>query len=499
MKNKVSISIIFTVILLSASIFLLGFNNASATYPEEVYQVYLDGEVIGTIKSKEKFENYINNEQATLKEKYQVDAIYAPKGVEIKKLVTYNPKLIDEITLYQQLKQKKPFTVKGTVITIKKPKTEDDSQVEEQYINVLDKEIFDDALTKTIKGFVGAENYEKFLSATQEEIKDVGSIIENIYMQETVTYKEDLISTDSTIFTQEDELAKYLLFGTTEEQSKYIIEEGDTIETVANKNKLSVEEFLIANPKFNSVNNLLYTSQEVVVGLINPIINIVSEEHVIETKVKNYTTEVQYDSNLAVGIENEIRAGEDGLYKVTEKVQYINGQLVQVYIVNSTELKPAVNKIIVKGEKIIPHIADESFWAWPTITPYQITSGYAYRWGSFHDAIDIAGVGYGSPAYAANNATVYKTEYGHSSMGNYIILNHNTGKYTIYMHLKDIYVKTGQIVSRGQVIGSVGNTGNVSPRPSASNPYAGTHLHFGVYVGGPPYGGGYSINPLSIY
>ena len=66
------------------------------------------------------------------------------------------------------------------------------------------------------------------------------------------------------------------------------------------------------------------------------------------------------------------------------------------------------------------------------------------------------------------------------------------------MHMKDIYVKDGQTVARGQKIGTMGNTGNVYPVPNSYNPYGGTHLHFGVYIG-KPYAGGYTINPYNLY
>ena len=66
------------------------------------------------------------------------------------------------------------------------------------------------------------------------------------------------------------------------------------------------------------------------------------------------------------------------------------------------------------------------------------------------------------------------------------------------MHLAEIYVRVGDIVSAGDVIASMGNTGYVIPRPTSSNPYGGTHLHFCVFIG-EPYKGGYAINPFNLY
>ena len=66
------------------------------------------------------------------------------------------------------------------------------------------------------------------------------------------------------------------------------------------------------------------------------------------------------------------------------------------------------------------------------------------------------------------------------------------------MHLASILVKEGQVVSRGQKIGIMGNTGEVYPVPSSYSPYSGTHLHFATWRGFPNRGGS-PFNPLTLY
>jgi len=72
------------------------------------------------------------------------------------------------------------------------------------------------------------------------------------------------------------------------------------------------------------------------------------------------------------------------------------------------------------------------------------------------------------------------------SYGEYIVINHHDGTMTLYGHLKpgSRRVSVGESVSQGQVIATVGNTGNCLPRPTPSNPDNGTHLHFEVRVNG---------------
>ena len=80
----------------------------------------------------------------------------------------------------------------------------------------------------------------------------------------------------------------------------------------------------------------------------------------------------------------------------------------------------------------------------------------------------------------------------YSSYGEYVLIMHNDGTQTLYAHMKagSRTVKTGDTVKQGQVIGIVGNTGNVKPRPSSSSPYSGTHLHWEVRVNGR------AVNPI---
>jgi len=499
-NNKWGFGIIISVIVISLFIILFGFNNKISREPSVVYTVYLDGKYIGTIASKDSFEDFINTKEDELKKRYNVDTVYTPEGVEIKKNLTYSSYLNTNEYIYSEIITTKNFTIHGYEITISNPDNDEDKKV----IYVLSKEIFDEAIDTTIKAFVEEDKYQKFMSSNQEEIKDLGSIIENIDLYETITYKEILIPANKKIFTDVQELSMYLLYGTLDEQDTYMVKSDDTIETVASAHKLNVQELLIANPDLTSVNNLLYETQELNVGLINPIISVVVDVHSVDEEERDYDTEIQYDDTQYIGYQAVLREGEKGLYKVTRKLQYINGQLSSATVSNSTVIKPAVNKIIVKGDKYAPSVADLSYWAWPTERPYTITSYYGWRWGEFHDAIDIY-VGYGSSIYAANNGVVDKIGTGcyagnlscNGRQGNFVIINHNAGGYyTIYMHMKDVNVSVGQTVARGQKIGTMGNTGNVYPIPSSYNPYGGTHLHFSVRIGS-AYGS--HINPLYLY
>ena len=487
--NKKTVFITFICLILSSFVFFVGYKKMDN--PQELYRVYLKGETIGYIENKELLEKYIDDAQIALKERYNVDKVYAPNELDVIKEITYNQKISTEEEIYEKIKDKSPFTINGYKITIKGIQIIDEEQgeitTEDTVVYVLDKELFNEAVKNTVEVFVSEENYNNFINNTQKEITDVGTIIEDIYIKNEITIKEGRISTDETIFTDLDELNKYLLFGTTEEQQKYTVKDGDVISDIAYNNKLSVEEFLIANPEFTSASNLLYEGQIVNLGLIDPMFNLIEEDHVVEIQTQKYDTIIEYDSSLLVGYEKVVQEGVDGTVKVTKKVQKSNGEIESAIIATTEIVKPTVSKIVVKGSKVIPTVGNVGVWYWPTNKPYIITSTYGWRWGKLHEGLDISGTGYGSPIYAANNGTVDRAGYT-STNGNYIYINHNNGYYSIYAHLASINVTVGQAVSMGDKIGTMGQSG-----------YAfGTHLHFGIYRGY-PFTTGYSVNPLNFY
>ncbi|MDO5011749.1 MAG: LysM domain-containing protein, partial [Intestinibacter bartlettii] len=94
--------------------------------------------------------------------------------------------------------------------------------------------------------------------------------------------------TDEQIFSDEESLTKYLLFGSSNTEKEYTVKAGDTIESVAFNNKLNEEEFLIVNPEFTSSKNLLSIGQKVNIALINPILKMVVEKHIVEDMEKPY-------------------------------------------------------------------------------------------------------------------------------------------------------------------------------------------------------------------
>lgn len=482
---------VLPVILAGVIMIFVEFSSRYQLTPQEIYKVYLDGKSIGNIADKQELEDYINDEQKELKEEYSVDKVYIPAGVSIQKVTTYEKEVLTAKQVHNLIKDEKPFTVKGYRITLK-PKSEEDEKI---IINVLDKNIFNKSIRTVLEAFITKDEIKNFENDSQPEIKDTGSLIEDIYIDQNITIKEAYISTDEQIFIDEKTLTKYLLFGEVKEDKYYTVQEGDTIESVAYNNKLAVAEFLIVNPEFTSENNLLSTGQQVKVGLIDPVLDVVVESHTILDQETQFKTETIYDKELKAGVQKTEVEGQNGLDRLTTKLKTVNGETTNVVIVNSETITPAVNKVVRIGTKVEgviirdPIIVSDGSWAWPTISQYYISSYFGYRWGKIHEAIDIAGSGEGSPIYAAGSGNVVAAKRNAPSLGHYVTINHNNGYYTIYGHLASITVSEGQAVQKGQQIGTMGHTGFVT----------GTHLHFGLYKNGMPYRDGIPLDPLILY
>lgn len=121
----------------------------------------------------------------------------------------------------------------------------------------------------------------------------------------------------------------------------------------------------------------------------------------------------------------------------------------------------------------------------------RITSGLGARWGSYHAGIDIANKAANVPVYAAADGVVIRSYYS-SSYGNVIFVAHSINGQTwttVYAHLSSRSAGNGAVVSRGQQIGVMGNTGQSY----------GQHLHFELHKGSWNASKSNAVNPAAYW
>ena len=495
MSKYNSYIVCFMICLISVFVMTIDFFNQNTyNYPHYNYQIYLDGEKLGLVNSKDELYNLINKEQKSIKEKYNVNRVFPPKGFKMVKVNSYNEKLSSINDIYNKIKEEKQFTIKGYTIVVRA-----DENAEPIYIYVLDKDIFESSVKKIIATFITEERFKQYMDNTQPEIVDTGYIIQKMYFKDKITIKESYISVNERIFTDEIELTNYLLFSDDNNSKEYIVKQGDTVESIAYANQLNTGELLIANSNLRGEDTLLAIGQKLNVALINPILTLIYEELVVSDVEQVYQTDYIDDNTQYVGYKELKTPGEKGINRITSLVQFINGAQNEGGAIEKQEvIKPVQNEVIIRGTKansVITgrYIDTGAAWGWPTNQPSMITSEYGYRWGALHDGMDISGTGRNSPIYASLDGEVVSAGYGGMvgwAAGYNVVLRHDNGYYTVYAHMvKDsIIVKVGDWVTRGQRLGGMGMTGTAT----------GVHLHFGVFYG-EPYHGGYSINPRMLW
>ncbi|MDR0507400.1 MAG: M23 family metallopeptidase [Dysgonamonadaceae bacterium] len=114
------------------------------------------------------------------------------------------------------------------------------------------------------------------------------------------------------------------------------------------------------------------------------------------------------------------------------------------------------------------------------INKNRMSSGFGMRmhpvYGNlrFHSGIDF-NVEIGTPIYATGDGVVESAKYN-GGYGNCVVIDHGFGYKSLYGHCKDLLVRPGQKVTRGEQIATVGMTGTTS----------GPHVHYEVHVKNQP-------------
>lgn len=161
----------------------------------------------------------------------------------------------------------------------------------------------------------------------------------------------------------------------------------------------------------------------------------------------------------------EINENQESLEEMTEVIEALEAAIL------------AEQKAIAAANGVVMNY-DGGKFSWPAPSYTRITDDFGYRTDpingstSYHSGIDMAAPA-GSAILAAYDGVVVAADFNWS-MGNYVMINHGDGLYTVYMHASALLVSKDDIVARGEQIAKVGTTGRST----------GNHLHFSVRLNG---------------
>lgn len=173
-----------------------------------------------------------------------------------------------------------------------------------------------------------------------------------------------------------------------------------------------------------------------------------------------------------VSVSGDIANKEAAIKEYEDMIAQENAEIAAL------EKAVAEERARLEAENAQARIYNGGMFAWPCPGYKRISDEYGNRMHpilgveKFHNGLDMAASS-GTPILAAYDGDVVAADYS-GSMGNYIMINHGSGLYTIYMHCSALYVSKGQTVSKGQNIAAVGSTGRST----------GPHLHFSVRLNG---------------
>lgn len=188
-------------------------------------------------------------------------------------------------------------------------------------------------------------------------------------------------------------------------------------------------------------------------------------------ELKNFESQIQTAEGQISEYEKDLKAQEDRIRALEAEIKRKEEEARKAAEAAGKQYKTA-------------SLGDISF-IWPLPSSSRITSPFGGRSSptegasTNHQGVDV-GAATGSPILAAASGTVVVSTYSYSA-GNYIMINHGGGVYTVYMHCSQLLASEGQEVKQGQTIAKVGSTGYST----------GPHLHFGIRSGGS------YVNPLA--
>ncbi len=193
----------------------------------------------------------------------------------------------------------------------------------------------------------------------------------------------------------------------------------------------------------------------------------------------------EYNGRLGIWmiVESPAKANQilSSFYSTMEELREINGTTFSwgsyLFVPYSEKY---VQELEARGIKRDTVASNKSDFIWPIFDLKNISSTFGLRGRRFHTGADMPATR-GTPIVAVMDGRVLSTRY-EGGFGKTIYIEHRDGFHSRYAHNSVHFVKAGDCVKKGQIIGLVGSTGNST----------GNHLHFEIRYNDIP------LNPLDF-
>ena len=302
----------------------------------------------------------------------------------------------------------------------------------------------------------------RLLSAVSDQY---GGDVEDVSFADSVTYEKGMYPEDSLIPAQK--LANRLTAAEHGTRT-YTAGKTDTIYSVAARFSTTPAELRRLNPKLPDV---MPPAQRVKVPYVKRYLPVITTRKTFVLSFQDYNTVRTETTELPKGQEERVQRGIKGEKQSQVLITYTDGaettrrELASMQTVYPRDEEIAVGIFEAKPYSTETVIDGNGKYFWP------VDGGKVTDWFGGereHGGIDIGAAEY-SEIYAADAGTVLYAGW-EPGYGNFVILEHEDGYYTVYGHCVELLSQPEMKVKRGDVIALVGNTGDST----------GAHLHFEV-------------------
>lgn len=404
------------------------------------FDVYVEGESIGTARDKEEIFATIEEIKSELSDTYDMEIAFT-KELTFEETHVRDEAITAPKDIQSSIKSKLGFMVYGHVLNVD---GED----------------------------IGALKNKKDMEAAIESIKDPfkasipeGEILKDIKIVENISIERKEVP-----FNQIKDIEAFnnhLLTGS-EEIKMHRVEVGESFWTIALIYNMEVEDLEMANPDKNP--EALQIGDEVKLVLAKPVLTVETITERKYDKAVEYETKTEYDDNMYDIYQETKVAGENGLSNILESKTRRNGIVVEEKILAEEITKEPTAEVILKGAKETPKTMATGTFLMPTRG--RISSPYGMRNGRMHRGLDIAS-STGTSIKAADGGKVVYVGY-RGAYGKLVEIDHENGYKTRYAHNSEMLVEVGDRVYKGQEVAKMGSTGRST----------GSHLHFEVIKSG---------------
>lgn len=435
------------------------------TEPHQVFALYDKGNLVGYFSSKKVIDELFQQVYfERFREAFPGAEVGLGADAYLLQQTSYN--VYDNIDekLINYINDNELFAIEATKITFSNGVT----------CYVKDIKDFEAAKEKYLLNFINQKDYDRIKkNIVAPVLTGVGSQAVKLMVNQTATISKGFASPNR-VLKDINDIVTFLGYGNSPSKVNYTVHKYDTVEGIAYRQGISINNLMTINSdKISSKNQLLDEGMVLNVAEFTSPIQVVVQEEVIEEEVVSPPgPKIIVDNSYPINYREVITEAKKGRQLSRYLTTFVNGVNYESKYIDKYVIEEPIQMVV----KVGSYNSEETsgMFDWP-VSRHHITCGYLCYPG--HVAVDFQPNGYNSlnwPILSAADGVIVTNTF-HFSYGYYVDVKHVGGYVTRYAHqIRKSSVTIGQTVSKGDVIGHIGNTGKST----------GPHLHFEIRYNG---------------